>query len=160
MLALFFALGSGVTIVLSRSLNGCLSKHTDAYNGTFYNFLTGLITSALLLLIVSLFHAPLSFTFKTSNLYMYLGGLIGVANVMLLNIVVPKISPVLLTLISFITQLISSMILDACILQIFSLTKCLGCFLIIIGLIIYQINLPSLISLKKSNPLLHKRSEI
>ena len=90
MLALFFALGSGVTIVLSRSLNGCLSKHMDAYNGTFYNFLTGLITSAFLLLIVSLFHAPLSFTFKTSNLYMYLGGLIGVANVMLLNIVVPK----------------------------------------------------------------------
>ena len=37
MISIIFSILSGVTIVLSRSVNGMLSKKMGAYQGTFYN---------------------------------------------------------------------------------------------------------------------------
>ena len=36
MISIIFSILSGVTIVLSRSVNGMLSKKMSAYQGTFY----------------------------------------------------------------------------------------------------------------------------
>ena len=41
MISIIFSILSGVTIVLSRSVNGMLSKKMGAYQGTFYNYFTG-----------------------------------------------------------------------------------------------------------------------
>lgn len=38
MISIIFSILSGVTIVLSRSVNGMLSKKMGAYQGTFYNY--------------------------------------------------------------------------------------------------------------------------
>ena len=45
MISIIFSILSGVTIVLSRSVNGLLSKKMGAYQGTFYNYFTGFMTS-------------------------------------------------------------------------------------------------------------------
>lgn len=50
MISIIFSILSGVTIVLSRSVNGMLSKKMGAYQGTFYNYFTGFMTSLILIL--------------------------------------------------------------------------------------------------------------
>ena len=75
-----------------------------------------------------------------TNLMMYLGGIIGVFNILILNIIVPRISPVILTLLSFIGQLVSGMVIDAFVYNMFSISKILGCLIVIAGLVIYQLS--------------------
>lgn len=69
---------------------------------------------------------------------MFIGGIIGVFNILILNIVVPKVSPVKLTLITFVSQLISGIILDYCFYDIFSVNKLIGCLIVVAGLFLYQ----------------------
>ena len=134
MISIIFSILSGVTIVLSRSVNGLLSKKMGAYQGTFYNYFTGFMIS----MIVGV--QSINISLDKTNLMMYLGGIIGVFNILILNIIVPRISPVILTLLSFIGQLISGMVIDAFVYQMFSVSKILGCLIVIIGLVIYQLS--------------------
>ena len=137
MISIIFSILSGVTIVLSRSVNGMLSKKMGAYQETFYNFFTSLIL-LLVLMIVGVQYINISL--DKTNLMMYLGGIIGVFNILILNIIVPRISPVILTLLSFIGQLVSGMVIDAFVYQMFSVSKILGCLIVIVGLVIYQVS--------------------
>ena len=138
MISIIFSILSGVTIVLSRSVNGMLSKKMGAYQGTFYNcFMTSLIVM-LVLMVVGVQHINISL--DKTNLMMYLGGIIGVFNILILNIIVPRISPVILTLLSFIGQLVSGMVIDAFVYNMFSISKILGCLIVITGLVIYQLS--------------------
>ena len=121
-----------MTIVLSRSINGYLAKKIGPYQSTFFNYFTGLLTSSILLFFTLL---P---AFKKIDLIMLVGGIIGVFNVLILNIVISKVTPIKLTLITFISQLLSGMILDYYIYHVFTLNKLIGCIIVIIGLIIYQ----------------------
>ena len=134
MISIIFSILSGVTIVLSRSVNGMLSKKMGAYQGTFYNYFTGFMT----IMIVGVQHINISL--DKTNLMMYLGGIIGVFNILILNIIVPRISPVILTLLSFIGQLVSGMVIDAFVYNMFSISKILGCLIVIAGLVIYQLS--------------------
>ena len=139
MISIIFSILSGVTIVLSRSVNGMLSKKMGAYQGTFYNYFTGFMTSLMLvLMVVGVQHINISL--DKTNLMMYLGGIIGVFNILILNIIVPRISPVILTLLSFIGQLVSGMVIDAFVYNMFSISKILGCLIVIAGLVIYQLS--------------------
>ena len=49
MIAIICAIASGMTIVLSRSINGYLAKKIGPYQSTFFNYFTGLLTSSILL---------------------------------------------------------------------------------------------------------------
>ena len=132
MIAIICAIASGMTIVLSRSINGYLAKKIGPYQSTFFNYFTGLLTSSILL------PAFKNISFTKIDLIMLVGGIIGVFNVLILNIVVSKVTPIKLTLITFISQLLSGMILDYYIYHVFTLNKLIGCIIVIIGLIIYQ----------------------
>lgn len=140
MIAIICAIASGMTIVLSRSINGYLAKKIGPYQSTFFNYFTGLLTSSILLFF-TLLPAFKNISFTKIDLIMLVGGIIGVFNVLILNIVVSKVTPIKLTLITFISQLLSGMILDYYIYYIyhvFTLNKLIGCIIVIIGLIIYQ----------------------
>ena len=138
MISIIFSILSGVTIVLSRSVNGMLSKKMGAYQGTFYNYFMTSLILMLVLMIVGVQHINISL--DKTNLMMYLGGIIGVFNILILNIIVPRISPVILTLLSFIGQLVSGMVIDAFVYNMFSISKILGCLIVIAGLVIYQLS--------------------
>ena len=100
MISIIFSILSGVTIVLSRSVNGMLSKKMGAYQGTFYNYFTGFMTSLILMLVLMVVGVQhINISLDKTNLMMYLGGIIGVFNILILNIIVPRISPVILTFI-------------------------------------------------------------
>ena len=118
MISIIFSILSGVTIVLSRSVNGMLSKKMGAYQGTFYNYFTGFITSLILMLVLMIVGVQhINISLDKTNLMMYLGGIIGVFNILILNIIVP-----------------------AFVYNMFSISKILGCLIVIAGLVIYQLS--------------------
>ena len=133
MISIIFSILSGVTIVLSRSVNALLSKKMGAYQGTFYNYFTGFMTSLILMLVLMIVGVQsINTSLDKTNLMMYLGGIIGVFNILILNIIV--------TLLCFIGQLISGMVIDAFVYQMFSVSKIFGCLIVIAGLVIYQLS--------------------
>lgn len=139
MIEIICAILAGVTIVLSRSINGLLAQKVGAYQSTFFNYFTGFITSFSIMLCISL---PYIHKININDIYnpiIYIGGIIGVFNILILNTIVSKVSPIQLTLITFIGQLISGMILDYYFYQMFSIQKIVGCMIVVIGLVIYQI---------------------
>ena len=139
MIAVLCATCAGMTIVLSRSVNGYLAHKVGAYQSTFFNYFTGLFMSLVFLIILGFSHVQnFQSTVLLENPVMFIGGIIGVFNILILNIVVPKVSPVKLTLITFVSQLISGIILDYCFYDIFSVNKLIGCLIVVAGLFLYQ----------------------
>lgn len=144
------AFTAGITVVAARSINAYLAKHVGASQSSFFNYLTGLITSFILLLILSFpTLQSLSKLTQLPNYWMLLGGVIGVVNIMILNIVVNKVAPIQLTLVIFIAQLGSGMLLDLFLYQIFSFQKLVGCIIVLLGLLHYQYAMKTSVLQKK-----------
>lgn len=138
MISVLCAIMAGITIVLSRSVNSYLSQKIGAYQSTFFNYFTGLIMSIIVLLIVGFKISSLDMSSVYKYPTVFIGGIIGVFNILILNLIVSKISPVKLTLLTFVAQLITGMILDYLIYHMFSINKFIGCIIVVIGLIMYQ----------------------
>lgn len=139
MITVICAACAGATIVLSRSVNGYLAKKIGAFQSTFFNYFTGLLTSIVFLFILG-FSNIVAFNGQPiiENPTMLLGGVIGVFNILILNIVVPRVSPIKLTLITFVAQLSSGIVLDFVCYGMFSINKLIGCLIVFIGLVMYQ----------------------
>ena len=107
MISIIFSILSGVTIVLSRSVNGMLSKKMGAYQGTFYNYFTGFMTSLILMLVLMIVGVQhINISLDKTNLMMYLGGIIGVFNIL-----------------SFLGHLVSGIVIDAFVYNMCSISK-------------------------------------
>ena len=109
MVAVILSLVAGITIVLSRTVNARLSAHTSPLIGSFFNHLVGLPVCILLFLGLQ---RPLLHVTTSAQPWMYLGGVLGVVTVLLLNITVPRVSAFRLTLLSFTGQVFTGIILD------------------------------------------------
>lgn len=138
MIAIIFAIMAGVTIVLSRTVNGYLGQRIGVYQSTFFNYFTGLLLSIVVLLWMGISTVEYDFTLFYKQPTLMIGGIIGVFNILILNLIVSKISPIQLTLVCFIAQLTTGIILDYYIYDIFSINKLIGCFIVIMGLFMYQ----------------------
>ncbi|MVX66026.1 EamA family transporter [Clostridium chromiireducens] len=123
---------SGSIVVTSRILNTKLSEKVGLMQSSFFNYLTGL--SASLILIVFLRDKFLTNQFNTLPFYAYLGGLLGVIVVILSSVITPKMSSFYATLIIFIGQLFAGIVIDFLINQTISFTKIVGGLLVISGL--------------------------
>lgn len=128
------SVAAGATIVLARNINSSLANKIGLLEGTFFNYIIGLFFSFIFLLISS-DHLKLSTSLlKSVPLWAYLGGLLGVIVVSISNLVTPKISAFYLTLILFIGQLFSGIIIDYFSLGLISIGKIIGGLLVILGL--------------------------
>ncbi len=129
---------SGALTVLSRTINARLGQHVGIYKSTLLNYITGLLLSLVILLCVAEpwvgFGAPQNF----AQVLMYFGGFLGVATVMLSNIVAPKLSAFVMTLLVFISQMATGVLIDYFFYGIFSKGQLLGCGIMVVGLILYQ----------------------
>lgn len=131
-LAVLLSLGAGVTIVLSRTVNARLSKETSPLIGSFINHLVGLPICIVLAL---LFQKPF-WTASVAKPWMYLGGLLGVTVVLLLNVAVPKMPAFHLTLLTFTGEIFTGIILDLILGRDFSSVSFWGGLIIAAGLLL------------------------
>lgn len=123
----------GIIIVVSRILNSKLSETTGVAGSTFFNYLTGCIGAVILFLLSGeVFNIS-----QLSNIppYGYLGGVLGVIIVMLNSVVTPKMSSFYVTLLAFIGQLFTGMVIDYLVSGDFSFAKVVGGALVAIGLL-------------------------
>ena len=133
-IAVMVSFMAGVSIVISRTLNARLADLTSVRTGTFYNYLIGLIISIPVLLILGGGEINLARFELSPNIFIYAGGILGVCVVMLGNITVVKISAFYLTLLIFIGQIFSGILIDMVISQEFSSRNLVGGILVAIGL--------------------------
>ncbi len=105
----------GVTIVLSRSVNAMLAKKTSLFVSTWYNYSVGLSVSLAVWLLAGLFErVPLLLTPAAAPpLWAFFGGLMGVVTVSVQSFVTPRMPAFQLTLVLFIGQVFTGLLIDA-----------------------------------------------
>lgn len=129
-LGVLYAIISGVTVVLSRSVNTQLSKKIGAMQGALVNHVVGLIVSILIIFFVNVETVP----FTLNNPLMYFGGVLGVIIVYLSNVIVPKVSSFNLTVLSFVGQVLMGLMLDVILTQSYSIPSLKAAFIIATGI--------------------------
>lgn len=134
MLYILLAILSGVSVVISRIINSKLAEEIGTFQGTFFNYLTGLITSTIFLLITRDYINIPPIHELNLPIYSYLGGSIGILVVVLSNYTTPKVSSFSLTLLVFIGQLSIGIIIDYFNSNTLSVGKLIGGLFILIGL--------------------------
>jgi len=134
LLAVLLSFIAGVNLVISRTLNAELAEYTSIRIGTFYNYLIGLLITIPVYFLFGRNEA-ISLNFIIGpKIYMYFGGIIGVCVVLLSNIIVIKISAFYLSLLFFIGQVFSGILIDVVISQTFSLRNMISGIFVAIGL--------------------------
>ncbi|MEA4828113.1 MAG: DMT family transporter [Clostridium sp.] len=134
MIYIILAFISGCLVLLSMVVNSNLAKRVGVFQGTFINYLGGLVITGIILLFIN-DGRNLSFT-ELANFpfWIYLGGVIGVAVVAASNVIIPKIPTIYSTLLIFIGQLFTGIALDYFTGVDVSMGKLIGGALILAGL--------------------------
>lgn len=125
---------TGITIVTSRSVNAELAEKSSVWASTWYNYFVGLLTCGIIWGVAVCFGQS---TFQLQidlNPWIYTGGLVGVITVTILNVVTKKMSAFILTLIMFVGQLFTGILLDLMLGQTFTMTYLMGGVLTVFGL--------------------------
>lgn len=131
MLYILLAILSGVSVVLSRIVNFKLAEEIGTFQGTFFNYLTGFITSLIFFFLTKDY---INIRELSIPFYAYLGGTIGILVVLMFNYITPKVSSFSLSLLVFIGQLSIGIIIDYFSNNTISVGKILGGLLILLGL--------------------------
>lgn len=125
---------AGISLVISRILNARLAENTSISSSTFFNYLIGLAVAAPIMVFVGRNEPFLTQPIFSLDIYIYFGGILGVAVVLLSNLIVTKISAFYMTLFLFIGQVFSGLLLDTIISGGFSIRNLLGGVLVAVGL--------------------------
>ena len=132
MFFILISIASGAIVVISRILNTRLSEKVGLMNSSFFNYFTGLL-SALILFALVKDKVTLS-QFYNIPFWAYLGGVFGIAVVILSSVVTPKMSTFYITLIIFIGQLFTGIIIDCITTKTIPFAKIIGGLLVVAGL--------------------------
>ena len=133
----FVSLLTGVTVVTSRQINAQLAERTSILTSTFYNYTVGLITAIVALAIAAMSGAEIVVGVGISkNLWIYLGGAIGVLTVLLSNICVQRMSSLIMTLMMFAGQVFGGVVIDAIFYGEFSMRTLAGGIFAFLGLVV------------------------
>lgn len=111
-LAVILSFGAGVSVVLSRTVNARLAEKIGSLRGSLVNHLVGLPITLLLAFAAlggSGLPAVQAGAFRP---WIYCGGMLGVASVVLSNVTVPRISAFRLTVLTFVGQIFTGILVD------------------------------------------------
>lgn len=138
--ALILSFIAGVSIVVARIINANLGDKIGVLSSTFFNYVTGLFFSFIILLFTKEMSLIPSLSLSTVPFIGYLGGVLGVLVVSLSSYVAPRISAFYMTLFCFIGQLFIGIIIDYINFGTLSFGKILGGILVLAGLV-FNLNL-------------------
>ena len=120
---------AGFFVVAARTCNVGLAEATNTRIGSVFNYGIGLLTTIPIFLLLGM-QEPMVTTFTFSpELFIYIGGPIGVISLLLSNATAIKISAFYMTLLLFVGQVYSGVVLDAIIDKTLSVPNIIGgCF--------------------------------
>ena len=132
--AIVMSFAAGAGIVFSRTINARLSELTSIRISTFYHHLVGFVLSIPILLILGRNEIAAFEPAPPAQWYIYLGGIVGVTVIIISNIIVVKISAFYLSLLIFVGQIFTSIIIDMILTQAFSHLNLIGGIIVAAGL--------------------------
>lgn len=135
MLYIILAVLGGCITIVSMIINSHLAKKIGVFQGTLINYIVGLLSTILLIAIV---RTSLSFSFDSFSkipFWAFLGGIVGVMVVASSNIIIPKIPIIYTSLLIFVGQLFTGILIDYLRIGFVSKGKIIGGILILLGLI-------------------------
>lgn len=130
------ALLTGLSVVTSRTINGALGKKTTPSLSAWYNHLVGMVVS---FIIWCLFLFPGGIPvhqITLSNSWIFFGGFLGVVAVTLSNYLLHHVSSYSLTILTFVGQIFTGVILDATLEGAFAPLQLVAGSIIVIGFVI------------------------
>ena len=137
-MVVFLTVLAGMNTVLTRQLNAECGVRNGIAMSTLLNYATGLVTSLLVLLAMGRPSAALAAPEGFRAILMYFGGAVGVLIIFLCNYLTPKLPALLLTLLFFVAQLTTAILLDVWMKGVFSPGQLVGGALVMLGLLCYQ----------------------
>lgn len=149
-IGIIFAFASGITIVISRSLNAKLTSYSSLRYSTLFNYIIGIIGSILIVLLSKTKLPENIPNFRLSDIVIYLGGAIGVVMVIANSYLTRKLPAIVFTLLLFCSQLFTGIAIDYFMFGNYSNGKVIGGFIILVGLWISNKKEPSNIKLDKT----------
>ena len=132
---IILAMLGGILTTLSMIVNSSLGKKIGVLQSTCINYIVGLICSTLVLILLGSSVKVNAETFLKMPFYIFLGGAIGVSVVYFSNIIIPKIPVVYSTLLLFVGQVVTGIIIDFFVMSEISFSKLIGAIVIIIGIL-------------------------
>jgi len=134
-LAVVLSFAAGVGVVLNRTFNAKLADVTSAPVSTFYNYVVGLLVALPVFFLFGGAETALWGFVPSAAWYVYIGGFIGVVIIIMSNVIVLKIAAFYLTLLIFVGQVFTGILVDAVLDGAFSPRIFLGGTLVTIGLV-------------------------
>ena len=128
----------GASIILSRMVNAGLAARIGIYRSTRMNYITGLGLALLILLVLRPALAAPPAPRGPMDIFIYLGGALGVVVVAISNRVALRLSALVMTLLVFISQLGAGIVLDFIWTGALPLGQLAGSVLLLGGLLLYQ----------------------
>jgi len=121
---------AGTLTIISMVTNSTLASYVGTAQSTFVNFITGLLVS----LVMFFFFNNQSLTFISFPLWALLGGFLAVFIVIITNLVIPKIPAIYTSLLIFVGQLLTGIIIDFLVNHSVNSNKIIGVSIIVLGL--------------------------
>jgi len=125
---------AGGCIVFTRTLSASLAERSSIRISTFFNYVVGLTAAVIVFLLLGGNEPSLLETGFSTEVYIYLGGIIGACLILTCNLIVMKVSAFYLSLLLFIGQVFAGVIIDAIIDRSFSARILIGGVLVTLGL--------------------------
>lgn len=135
---ILLAVATGSNIVLCRFLNAGSAEKNGLSMSTLMNYITGLIMSTVVFCLAG---ETGSFSLQwngVTSIIIYTGGAVGVITILLSNYLTPRLPAFLFTLLLFVSQLLTALLLDYWLDGVFSPGKLVGGLLTLAGLWHYQ----------------------
>jgi bacterial/archaeal transporter family-2 protein len=131
--AVLGAIFSGITIVMARMLGARLAQQCGASYSSLMNYITGL-TGSLIAFLVMGAAAKTAFPAPAGSVTIYLGGALGLVSVYILNNITHRLPATQMTLLIFVGQLFSGILLDYFATHKYSMGTLAGGLLVLAGL--------------------------
>lgn len=135
---ILLAILSGAALVVNRMLNAGLGKRIGLLQSTLFNYITGLSGAIIVFFIAAEPYTAFQAPKDIAGVLIYTGGLLGMLTVIMSNFAAPRMSALLLTLLIFVSQLASGMILDFIKDGSISIWKLVGGLLVVGGVVCNQ----------------------
>jgi transporter family-2 protein len=132
-IAILGVIFSGVTIVLARMCNARLAQSSGAAFSSLMNYVTGLLGSLIAFWVMGA-AAKAAFPVAGTSITIYMGGALGLVSIFILNNIPHRMPATQMTLLIFVGQLFSGLLLDYFATHKFSLGTLVGGMLVLSGL--------------------------
>lgn len=133
--AIIISIVAGVSIVFTRIFNTKMAMEMGLFQGATLNYVVGLLVSVALTLCFNGRTLIAVDAFKGLAWWAYIGGLLGIAIVVLSSYLTQKISVFYLTLLIFIGQLFTGIVLDFLVAGDLAFAKIIGGLLVVLGFV-------------------------